>query len=827
MTVRILFRWLRHLVTLVVLLVIGALLLLGVGTHLVLSRVDLRAVEAQLSTASALEAHVGGITTDWKGLVLLKDLRLELNGRPVLKTREAGLRVAFWQLSATHPDVLFLRLASPTLTLDATTVRYLSEHFRSHPPVASPLRVVLRHGSLLAGNRELRNLYGLLTISPDRVPFQLSGDDAEGGRYTARGELTRAGFSCQGNVTNVSLRRAWQVHLPAEVLVSGPFTAAGGETGADVALNWTVQDSPLASHLSGGARLGTDGALEADLTATQGRLPALGTYRWLTASIEVKAGETSIKRAHVALPSQEVDLSGTLSADGRADFHLVSSEGFSATVGGQYPALVMKGSGRLSGFDVQLEAHQRDAASAIVDRLDMSNQLGHVGLMGTVSIAPAGDADIELEVDGQSNGQTPNLPAWLPPAHLLGHVGVRYAPDERVWTAHLTTEKLQCGGESGDLTLDARYVPFADLNATVHLDVSGAPAGGVADVQALWSPSSDPLINFSVSRPRWNTQGLLPFNGSVTLHSPTVHVVLNIPDVIPGLQVAGDVDTGRMTMDFSAELKGEEAEMMASLVSTDLPVLHGNLYGTVRVQGPLAHPGLHFDGSLVHGTLGRLALGDSQISLSRPAAPDVTMRLDASTFPLQELHSVHSLLPELEGVGTAHFTTRGRGQPSEAVLDFPATTWQDRPLGPLRGHLIRQQGVVRAEGVTLPFTTPPLVVSGTWNEGTQTVDFSGTANGQSFSDLAAFFPAAPNGLSGRLYGAWRVSGPRNTPRWHFAGSGQGLTLKGVAVGAGHVEIDLAYTGSGWVGTARVGVGTRMQTARWSGAARPQAARIAR
>ncbi|HEY4000111.1 MAG TPA: hypothetical protein VGO93_14655 [Candidatus Xenobia bacterium] len=646
---------------------LAILLALGLLTRIALARVNVPDLEHRLSQATNLEAHVAGLGVDWKGLLLLKNVSLSWHGHAVLTTPEAGLRVAVWQVWNTQPDVLYLRLSQPVLSWDDA----LQDWWQQSPPTdpSLHLRVSIQDGLIEHGALRLTTS-GFLTLSLPHLTFDLTARDNRRGQYRIKGDSS----TWSGHVTTVSMETI-DARLP-DLDVSGDFTVTGQSSSAD----WTVLGHALHTEA-----LWTSDTLHCRLASD----PLLLT---LDARPDQVSGTFSNGGPPIAFEAhgqwgQAIDV--TL---GQARAHL----------DGVLPHLKLTVDGPLPvGFP--LEVH----AQALQDGL-ASAHLTSSAMVAGMPFSALGDAAVHVDGSWQFDvsGQGPSG----------DHGSVHFQYKAGTLSTHIEMASLHVKGSIFSGTADFTRDNESNTSLTGHLKSTG-DLGGNLNLEGYWGKTDSTGLRFDAPAPTWRGQLFLPFQGIVTFSNGLFHLELHIPNLFPGLDLALDYDPVKNHIQARTELKGQTADLLFPMVSPNLPNLRGNMFGELEASGSPIRPSFVFNGRLVHGDLGRLELGDGTMTL-KYQPPAVAISVDAN-LDLQDLASVHILLPELEGKGRLHILWHGRLAPVEGTLQSDDTRLDGRPLGPLSVHFTKRGDDLHLDSVTLPYTQPPAVLSGDWNASTR------------------------------------------------------------------------------------------------------------
>src|SRR5205807_796528 len=104
-----------------------------------------------------------------------------------------------------------------------------------------------------------------------------------------------------------------------------------------------------------------------------------------------------------------------------------------------------------------------------------------------------------------------------------------------------------------------------------------------------WPGGGLPGISLSVSR-----------TGQMAGELAKLHV--DIPLVLPGLLVDGDLNLRTREVSLESELRGQDAGIMLKVLGVHLAApVSGNVYGMLKATGPLTDPVFTFNGLITHG----------------------------------------------------------------------------------------------------------------------------------------------------------------------------------------------------------------------------------
>lgn len=371
--------------------------------------------------------------------------------------------------------------------------------------------------------------------------------------------------------------------------------------------------------------------------------------------------------------------------------------------------------------------------------------------------------------------------------------------------------KLSFVGKGKNLHFNGMDLGDADLNLAgtpsgkLDIRASGLSASRVSTLQKAFpgmsgelgvhvvsSGSSFASVDFQLKDGAWKGKKFPSFSGTAAMTPPvTKFSHLDLGGVSPPLSASGTVNSDTHAYQFESNLNGQKAGDLTGLLGMTNSSLHGRLYGPISISGSASGSSVHFAGTGKGMKFGTMGMGSGHLEFTAQGNPEnhYAVRLSASGIPASTLSLLESHFPGM--TGDVHFdVSMNTANPNQASIDFGLTgaSYHERSFPEVEGKCAWNAPKLEFSSLSLPKISPPLSLAGSYNEASQSLDLSGTLNGQLLSELLLLAGSTTSEANGHLYGPLTIAGSAGSPRLAFNGEVRGLAYRGVQLGNGSLNV---------------------------------------
>lgn len=749
--------------------VVGVLLVL-LGSwlvHLALAyRLSPAEVDKTLSSTLHLDVQTDAVRLTWRGRVTLHHLVIRNGAETLISAPTAEVQIDLRDLARGQINAQAITLDQPELTLSLRQSQDWSERLQANPlPGTIPILINegLCHYTVTTGRVvRLEHLSGRLILCAGNLTGDTGFTDDLGDRYHVTVNLHSPQVSIKGTIMQSSLAAvASAFHVSSSLGVDGQANVAFSLQGRvpDLSLDASLQvnggGAAMAPHLQGTLHLTPEASFEGHLDARGGAILGVGPLTSLDLPVHVSASGLRITQARVEVPAGTLQLDADLPAQGDVAMSLTSAafdparlsclqaSGLRTSAG----PLQVKATGPLSNLVIRLAAVYPtvEARGRLLrnTRLDGAVRLTSGGLeTSTLTVGLDGHrvrltgfvhwSDphlVQAQVQGMdlaALGMLFNVSSALEPLQGMLSASVSYQPATQRLEVQATVPRGMVAGEP----LEALEVSLVNLRqdsatvaarwrqnqreATVHIERT--PHGQVA---------------FKVHGAAWRGRAIPDVEGRGSLQGDAATLVARVPGLSPPLDVTVQVQVAAHTFLASIPFNGQDVAAVGRLWSTSVPAFQGKLSGRLTVSGPPMS--VQFDG-------------------------------DISALQREDI-----------SIDTAHVQIHpGPGLVSDISVEAPHLRWRGQEVGAVTGRMEFQHSTLSLLSIVVPFTQPPLQVTGAVDVVNGRLHLEAPLSGTGVDDLARWIVPHGTNLHGTLTGLATVDGTLDQPVVSFAGHTSGV-----------------------------------------------------
>jgi hypothetical protein len=704
------------------------------------SGLDRQLLTRVLSETTGMQVSFDSYTLSRSGQAELGNLRVRVADQEFLKARSLRASFSWWSLLLREPELSGLALEAPELTVSDTIL----DELRNRPATQAPQLSVTFHDAKVAYQDEkhpitLTGLEGSLTGQQLQVS---SGDDLSGtitwDELSSRYQLESLSLQLLGSVTGCTFP-AGQVELDIQ--------QQDRELQGEVAI-----DSPLFKGRSR-VQLTTDqsgigGSIDSE------ELTVLG-YRLGNATVAFSWDGTTLALEEALLETELGDLQVNGSVSERLLDLAVTREELTLRLSGERPEFIL--SAFWDGTSIIDGTLTTDPWTLQVANLNGGYLMRKRGLDGV-----GFDFEGQLVYQDGLSGKLTSKGGKLR-GQTLGRTTLELVAEtsEQVSLAgstmvakHPVTFEAHLAEQSWRVSAKGRELPAALFRPGLggHIDLTARTSYPAGEKTFEFSYTGDEILPAVIG------QGRLA-DDSVEFQE------LKLPKMEPPLVAAGSYGLSKGSLDFQAELKGQQVGQLWS----ESPV-RGRLSGQASLKGTADAPKPSFVGEM-RNTIWR----DSKLGTVAITADKGTLK---ATLAEVSLEAVPGLQPHLSGSGTVQL--EGVPPTLHATANFPQVAWQGQNLGRLQAKLSLDGETLQIDSLKLP----NIIFSGSISE--KSVRLKGKIEKLDLSRLPL-----PHEATGTASGTMTVSGTPAHPNGRFQGSVQKLVYQKTALGDMPLKASLA------------------------------------
>lgn len=489
------------------------------------SRLNSKALQAQLSKSLGVNASFQRAHVAWNGEFELEELTLEEQSKAFLSAKSARMHLSFLDLFQGRIRLKSLSLQNPNLALDQNLAQTLYKIIHENKTENQSFPVAISHGlfSYVSQNGKslsFHDIHGGLTLAPGKIPLKLKFQDHENGRYTLSGALTAQDLNLEGTLENVQLT---EIISPLGInpipemqgKIDGRFTVAGQPGHLAIESQFTEKSGLFKGSATVTATLDSTSkqtVLKGKLYSDHGEIEGVGNFKSFGVNFATPSEGFVFQNGIIEFPSGPVKFSGAIEKNyslivnfksqafnpfllsNFSGWGIRSSEGkIEGVVSGTFPHLLVKTTGTFGKVwigenrldHVNLNVHARLGSENVkIEKFAVHSNQASLSFVGQLHWDNERNLRLRVsKVDANEMARLFHLENELAPLRMMLSGITSYQKSTRTWTGNVESTPGVIAGEP----FDQFYGQFSyQEKKPVVFSGTFVMAGRKAEVSGTW-----------------------------------------------------------------------------------------------------------------------------------------------------------------------------------------------------------------------------------------------------------------------------------------------------------------------------------------------------